>query len=470
MNATSSPLGLRAKVSVAQLLALFTHLIAPPLGQPWPWATSARRRFYCRLWSPLITLWYLLWQRLQLDSTLDAVVKDARAGGADALCASHQKLSARLRSRATTSYSDARQRLPVRWLRQAFTHFTQFLRGGVQGLDWQGLAVTLLDGSTLRVRPHGNLAKRFAPAANQHGPAYWCLIRVVVGFCARSGLALVTGLGPETVSEQALAVPLILRAAAARLWIGDRNFGVWRIARAAFQAQGQVLLRLTEGRARRLLGRALSDDGLDAPVRWTPTRHDQADPGLERLPVDGRLVGVCLQRPGFRTQWLYLFTTLTDATRASVSQLVELYGVRWHVELNLRYLKAEMGLGQLEVKSARLAIKEWYAGLLAYNLIRGVMLWAAATAAVAPLSLSFAQARRLVRETMRAWQRTAEPAMRQTLWEGLLADVAATLPPRRKQPRPNEPRAKYHVREMFPPLRGPRVAARRQLEALLMKS
>jgi hypothetical protein len=291
---------------------------------------------------------------------------------------------------------------------------------------------------------------------------------VVVGFCARSGLALVTGLGPNTVSEQALAVPLILRATA-HLWIGDRNFGVWRIARAAAQAQGHVLVRLTEGRARRLRGGALRD-GVDAPVRWTPTRHDQADAGLERLPVDGRLVGVRLSRPGFRTQWLYLFTTLTDALRYPAAELVARYGVRWHVELNLRYLKAQMGLGQLEVKSARLAIKQWYAGLLAYNLIRGVMLWSAAAAAVAPLALSFAQARRLVRETLRAWQRTTEPAVRRTLAEQLLEDVAATRAPRRKQPRPNEPRRKRVVPETFPPLRGSRAAARRQLEEQLTKN
>jgi len=468
MNSTSSPHGLRASVSVIQLLAFFTRLLAQPLGQSGPLARLGHRRFYDRLWSPRLTLWYLLWQRLHLDPTLDAVVKDARGGGADTLCAPHKKLSARLRSRATTSYSDARQRLPLRWLRQAFTHFTQLLRANVQGLDWCGLSVALLDGSTLRVRPYGNLAKRFAPAANQHGDSYWCLIRVVVGFCANSGLALATGLGPNTVSEQALAVPLILRAAA-HLWIGDRNFGVWRIARAAFQTHGHVLLRLTEVRARRLLGRALSD-GLDAPVRWTPTRHDQADAGLERLPVDGRLVGVGLRRPGFRTQWLYLFTTLGDPTLFPAAELVARYGVRWHVELNLRYLKAQLGLGQLEVKSARRAIKQWYAGLLAYNLIRGVMLGAAAAAAVAPLPLSFAQSRRLVRETLRAWQRTAEPAVRQALWEQLLADVAATRPRRRQKPQPNEPRRKRAVPETFPPLRGTRAAARRQLEEQLLKS
>ena len=469
MNSTSSPPGLRARVSVAQLLALFTRLLAQPLGRPWPLAPSGRRRFYDRLWSPRITLWYLLWQRLHPDPTLDAVVKDARAGGADALCAPRKKLSAGLRSRATTSYCDARQRLPLHWLRQVFTHFTHLLRANVQGLDWHGLSVALLDGTTLRVRPHGNLAKRFAPASNQHGPAYWCLIRVVAGFCASSGLALVTGLGPQTVSEQALAVPLILRAAAARLWIGDRNFGVWRIARAALQARGHVLLRLTEARARRLLGRALRE-GLDAPVCWNPSRHDQVDAGLEHLPVEGRLVVVGLRRRGHRTQWLYLFTTLEDPALYPAGELAALYGVRWHVELDLRHLKAQMGLAQLEVKSARMAIQQWYAGLLAYNLIRGVMLWSADSAAVDPLTLSFAQSRRLVRETMRAWQRPAEPAARLALWEQLLEDVAATRHPRRKQKRPNEPRAKYHVREMFPPLRGSRAAARRLLEEQLLKS
>jgi hypothetical protein len=189
-------------------------------------------------------------------------------------------------------------------------------------------------------------------------------------------------------------------------------------------------------------------DGLDAPVRWTPTRHDQADAGLERLPVDGRLVGVCLHRPGFRTQWLYLFTTLRDAARYPAAELVARYGVRWHVELNLHYLKAQMGLGQLEVKSARLAIKQWYAGLLAYNLIRGVMLWSAATAAVAPLSLSFAQSRRLS-----CWQTWPPPFPRSEPRNG-----------------PTNRAPSIMWGEMFPPLRGPRAAARRQLEEQLMKS
>jgi IS4 transposase len=43
-----------------------------------------------------------------------------------------------------------------------------------------------------------------------------------------------------------------------------------------------------------------------------------------------------VQRPGFRTQTLYLFTTLTDVAQYSAADLLALYGVRWHAELNLR--------------------------------------------------------------------------------------------------------------------------------------
>ena len=468
MLTPSSGSGSGPTVSVAQVLALFARLLAL---QPFaPWLTPrARRAAYQRAWKPVVTLWYLLWSRLQADATLDAVVKDARGGGADALTPGPRPLSHRLVSRATAGFSKARRRQPLRWVRQAFTHLTGLLRASAPNLLWHDLEVGLIDGSTVRLRPHGNIPQRFAPARNQRGPAYWCLVRVVVVFCARSGLALATGLGPLSVSEQTLAVALVLRGAARMVWVGDRNFGLWRLARAAVQARRHVVVRLTEARARRLLGRALSA-GLDAAVRWTPSRQDQSDPGLERQPVDGRLLGIVLQRPGYRTQTLYLFTTLTDAALYPAAELAALYGVRWHVELNLRYLKAQMRLAQLEVKSARLVLQQWYAGLLAYNLIRGVMLWAGATAGVDPLDLSFAQARRLVTAVVREEQRAGRPALRPARWRRLLEDVAAARWPRRDRPRTGEPRAKYHVRETFPPLRGTRAAARLQLALPPLKS
>ena len=56
---------------------------------------------------------------------------------------------------------------------------------------------------------------------------------------------------------------------------------------------------------------------------------------MDRLPVPGRVVVPWLARPGFRPEWLYRLTTLTDVTRYPAAELVEQYGVRWQVELNL---------------------------------------------------------------------------------------------------------------------------------------
>lgn len=100
------------------------------------------------------------------------------------------------------------------------------------------------------------------------------------------------------------------------------------------------------------------------------------------------------------------------------------------------------------------------------------MLWAAAkTDGVArdPLGLSFAQTRRLLGHTLRGWQYTG-PGERLGLWERLLADVAATVPPRRRKPRPAEPRRQRPVPRAFPVLRGSRAAARSRLAEEQMKS
>ena len=58
--------------------------------------------------TPLITLWYLIFQRLSPNHHLSQVVEDALEGGADRLSPHGKPLSQRLRSEATTSFSDAR--------------------------------------------------------------------------------------------------------------------------------------------------------------------------------------------------------------------------------------------------------------------------------------------------------------------------------------------------------------------------
>lgn len=442
--------------------AFFLRLL--PRREIWKLASLQDQSFYDRLFTPRVTLWYLIFQRLHFDPTLQAVVADALAGGANWLC---KDLSQRLLSAATVSYSNARQRLPLAFLAEALMLQARRMIDLNPKARWRGLLVNLLDGSTVRMRPHGDIPKHFPPHRNQsQTPAYWCLMRVVVCFCAHTGAALHCALGALRLSEQALACQIMQKARSACLFIGDRNFGVFRVVQAARQAGAQVLLRLTDSRARKLLGRSLRLG--QYPVRWSPTRQDQLQPDCGKDPVQGQLLVVSIKRKGFRTQTLYLFTTLPNSPQYPLEELVGLYGLRWHIELNLRYLKAQMRLVQLESKSAEMAQKEWMAGLMAYNLVRAAMLCAALHGGISPLVLSFSAARRHLEHWLADWCQGRRQGHKP--WTKMLSSILKSRLPRRPKCRPSEPRAQRHLRQPYPPLVGSRRKARQRLMKCTQKS
>lgn len=145
-----------------------------------------------------------------------------------------------------------------------------------------------------------------------------------------------------------------------------------------------------------------------------------------------------------------------------------IYGLRWHIELNLRYLKAQMDLVQLEAKSADMARKQWLAGLLAYNLIRAAQLCAALQRGISPLTLSFSSARRRLEAWLPQFGSTKRQACIQ--WAKTLQQIGQCLLPRRTKPRPSEPRAQRHLRLPYLPLYGSRANARKHLKKYTSKS
>ncbi len=70
---------------------------------------------------------------------------------------------------------------------------------------------------------------------------------------------------------------------------------------------------------------------------------------------------------------LVLITSLKDAQSVSRQDLSELYGLRRHVELDFRAIKAVMQMDVRRCKSPLMVEKEVAAHLLAYNLVRSVM-------------------------------------------------------------------------------------------------
>lgn len=460
-------------MALPAVLRLFAELFSHPGVQPWLQSQNGepkgerRRGFYQRIFSLPVTRWYLVFQRLNTDKTQDAVVKDLRAGGADRLSPSpRQRLSQKVRSDATSSYNDARQRMPLEFLQWALQRIAEQVQAAL-GLNRNvRRSFQLLDGSTLLVLANPALVKAYPRARNQHGSSDWCLMRVVAGFCLGTGVVLSAVEGSVLLSEQVLAWTLLAQALPGTVWIGDRNFGIWSVVAQALHGQQDVIVRLTKARAARLTGGRTWVSGQDQVVAWRRSRHDHIAPGTEEVSVTGRLIFVRVPREG-RFIHLWLFTTLMDPQVFPISRVVELYGYRWQVELNFRYLKNALGLETLVVQSPEMARKEFYAALIAYNLVRVVMAAAQPPNATEPAgSLSFSQVRRLLVGWLLGWGkdwRSRRGSLADKL-ERLIADVARQQLPSRRTKRPSEPRCVRRRAAKFPALKGSRQAARDKMK------
>src|ERR1035437_9627453 len=401
-------------------------------------ALMASGRSYNRCWTPPITLMAMILGHLIGEATLETLGAYASTGLLDPLCSNAKKISDLLKSTDSTSgYSQARARLSITWLRHGLGAQAKEIQNLAGGWRWHGLAVRVLDGTMITMRPHGRIPKRYPPHSNQHGISYWCQMRVLACMC---------------------------------LGMANANLGVWRVVAAASQTHQHSLVRLTHRRAGKLAGTTPLVPGLDLAVTWSPSKDDQVDRGLVAAPLAGRLVVIRLERCGYRPVDLLLFSTVAASVKPS--ELAALYLKRWNIELSLRHFKTQMGLGELSAKSPAMAKRDLLAGVHAYNLLRGVLLRPAAVNGEQPAELSFAKARAeltcvLIASVLALRGGTAS-------WESMLERIATGKLKQRRNPRPPEPRLKRHRGETFPPLRGTRANARSQFsppdESTLAKS
>lgn len=428
---------------------------------------ETKQKFYTRLLPPLLILWGFIYQRLNADHTCDAAWSYLTSAAVQQRFGVQPALTQPL-SESTSAYVQARQRLPVvlaqKGLRESADRVSA--QAGEAG-RWHGYRVNLFDGSTLLLSAAPELVQHYGTYHNQYGPLHWPLMRLVAGFDFFSGAANGVAEGPYALSEHPLAAQLIAELGAGWLHIADRYLGVYHLLQAVTAAESEAVLRLNKRTARCLAGRAL-EAGADLDVVWKKARYDQVEADLPTPEVPGRLIYVRLEKAGFRPIHLYLFTTLTDRQAFPLAELVALYGQRWNVELDLRHVKATLRMERLEGHSVDIVRKELLLGLLAYNLIRGLMTQAAIQAGVLPGQLSLAQCWRRTLDACRGLRSDASPAEVEQVLTVLLGRLGRCLLPKRKRER-FEPRAVWGRPRMYPRIKGSREETR-QAQLLKIKS
>ncbi|MBL8397854.1 MAG: IS4 family transposase [Candidatus Accumulibacter sp.] len=251
---------------------------------------------------------------------------------------------------------------------------------------WRGRSVTLMDGTTLSMPDTASNPSVYPQSGvQQAGRGFPLAMRVaVISLSTGSVLEWVLGLcrGKHT-GEQALFRELMPRLQPGDIVLADRYHCTYFTAallmeRGVDRVTRQHQRRITDFRRGRRLGRR--DHLVDwiRPQRpaWMDAETDVSMP--ERLSMRETEIGGRI-----------LVTTLSDAKTVSAKDIDALYGRRWQVEVDLRSIKAEMGMDILRTQSAPMVDKEIAVYLLAYNLVCALMVRTAAGSGVEPRSLSF---------------------------------------------------------------------------------
>jgi hypothetical protein len=115
--------------------------------------------------------------------------------------------------------------------------------------------------------------------------------------------------------------------------------------------------------------------------------------------------------------------------------------------------------------------QQFYAGLMAYNLVRGLIAAAAEQSGCRPLELSFTKVHGLLASILtELFLSCMSNTARASRLEWLLAEASTAKLPRRRRPRQSEPRAQYYPPQTFPKIKGSRDEARRALKKSIAKS
>ena len=438
----------------SDVLALFQQLLpADVFGMA---LNRAKVRENNRVYNSAVVVWLMICQRLQAQGTLESAVLELIGGLPSSFWPQPCKYLGRAAeereprlSKQTGAYNKARHELSLPVLEQCCDHaFQQLIDQG--GWAPERRAAFFFDGTTVRMPHCEELVEAYPPATNQHGASHWPLLRLLAAHDLYTGLALRPEWGPVNgsgaVSEQGLLEKAIERLPEAAIVVGDANFGIFSVAYAAEQRNHPVVLRLTAARAQHLAGETLQDE-TDRRIQWTPTRQDRRR--HPQLPIDAGVRGRFIVRHvqpsnGAEPFLLALFTTLPDAPE----QIVDLYGKRWSVEVDLRSLKGTLRLEELTCTSTEMVAKEIDVAMLAYNLVRAVIYLTARKAGLEPRVFSFTQARNVLQVFLPRIQAAADERTAQKLYNDMVYYLSQCKLPQRK--RDSYPRGVWPKPKTYP--------------------
>lgn len=394
-------------------------------------ASGCRRRVF----TPAATFWSFLAQVLSPTQPCRETVRQVQA-------ARHRRRKSTICS-GSSAYCQARRRLPEGVLHGIWQAIAGDLTDAAEPkMLWRGLRVAVVDGTTVSM-PDTPANQAVWPQSRRQKPGCgFPIMKLVALFSLTTGAVHSVVTGTLRDAEQVLLCqlwsPLCQRF---DLLLGDRAFGSYALF-AALRYRGlNGVFRLHQARkvdwrkGKRLgkFDRVLTWNKPDDTVLWW---LPEAVPQSLKI----RILKVVVPIAGFRTRVLLVSTDLLDPKRFPAETLAELYRRRWQIELFFRHIKTAMHMDVLRCKSPAMIRRELHMHMVAYNLLRALMLQSALSYGTSLCRISF----KGTCDTLRQWaphlaSACTTPALYRCLLRSMLQTLATDLVPLR--PNRSEPRA-----------------------------
>lgn len=355
------------------------------------------------------------------------------------------------RSPSRRRVADARNRLPLPLWKRLFEKVSQQAQQRSEGYDsWNGHRVVLVDGTCLSMIRTPELVEAFGVNNGHHGRGRYPLARLVTVCLAGTMTILDYALGRYHQGEWSLLSSILGSLRPGDLLLGDRHFAgaplyvYYRNHGLEFLTRAHQCLKIA--RVKRIL-RYTSEDFLG---RLNINKlHRRRDPSLPTH-IEVRFLKAVLRIRG-RRQTVWFTTSLLDPGRYPAEQIIALYAQRWRIETLFREVKITLSADVLRSQSPDGIRKEVAARLTALNVVRILMLEAAATAQIKdPLRISFVSAVRAILSFSPALGHAPLAAV-PVIYQAMLIEIAHHVNPDR--PGRLEPRAVRRDHKNYPSLR-----------------
>ena len=336
---------------------------------------------------------------------------------------------------SASAISQARYRLGVKALEQVFKRVCQpMATSATTGAFYQGKRLVAVDGTREDVADTAANARYFGYAGGQYGRSAFPQLRAVYVCELGTHLIFDAMVGHAHRSEPAMACRLLRSIDTDMLVMVDAGLSSYDFISGALNRGADVLVRASEARRWHPV-QYLADGSF---LAWLSSSDKSQNPHAD--PILVRVIRYTLQdetRP-HHGKVRTLITTLLDPVSYPARDLIVLYHERWEVEIAIDEIDTHQRLAHRPFRSLKPVgvLQEFYALLIAYFLVRLVMLQTAEAHNLDPDRLSFTSTIHLLVDTLPVFQLMPAAAY-ERLWHWLRRWIIYfQLPPRRNRSNP----------------------------------